>query len=221
MIFARFWDILADRAKLQGRGAEPAFQLGILEYIAVPGALFSFWLVYYFSELKRPSADCDQRFRILRRFWSRLSTPDPRDRSWTRRRMPTMHRCGKVTKLRTQTPVHHGVSGGAVHLGGRFFVFCFGMGKVINNGLDRADGALTSGTRRTRLRRGRRSVESGAGAGATAKLTQQFPTPRLETDDGNQDLADLHEREDLLLSYYSWIDRSKGTVRIPIERRWS
>ena len=28
----------------------------------------------------------------------------------------------------------------------------------------------------------------------------------------------LHEREDLLLDHYSWIDRSKGTVRIPIER---
>ena len=37
-------------------------------------------------------------------------------------------------------------------------------------------------------------------------MTQQFPTPRLETDDGNQDLADLHAREDLLLDYYSWVD---------------
>lgn len=38
------------------------------------------------------------------------------------------------------------------------------------------------------------------------------------TDDGNQDVADLHAREDLLLSNYSWVDQSKGTVRIPIER---
>ena len=30
-----------------------------------------------------------------------------------------------------------------------------------------------------------------------------FPTPRLETDDGNQDTADLHAREDLLLDHYS------------------
>jgi hypothetical protein len=51
-----------------------------------------------------------------------------------------------------------------------------------------------------------------------AELTQSFPTPRLQTDDGNQDVADLHEREDLLLDNYSWIDRSKGKVRIPIER---
>jgi hypothetical protein len=50
------------------------------------------------------------------------------------------------------------------------------------------------------------------------RLTQTFPTPRLQGDDGNQDTADLHAREDLLLENYSWVDRSKGTVRIPIER---
>jgi hypothetical protein len=38
----------------------------------------------------------------------------------------------------------------------------------------------------------------------------------LLTDDGDQDVADLHAREDLLLSNYSWVDQSKGTVRIPI-----
>ncbi len=50
------------------------------------------------------------------------------------------------------------------------------------------------------------------------QLTQAFPTPRLQGDDGNQDTADLHAREDLLLDNYSWVDRSKGTVRIPIDR---
>ena len=50
------------------------------------------------------------------------------------------------------------------------------------------------------------------------QLTRAFPTPRLQDDDGNQDTADLHAREDLLLDNYSWVDRSKGTVRIPIER---
>ena len=40
-----------------------------------------------------------------------------------------------------------------------------------------------------------------------AELTQQFPTPRLQIDDGNQDVADLHEREDLLLDNYSWVDQ--------------
>jgi hypothetical protein len=51
-----------------------------------------------------------------------------------------------------------------------------------------------------------------------AELTQQFPTPRVQTDDGNQDVADLHLREDLLLDNYSWADQSQGKVRIPIER---
>jgi hypothetical protein len=51
-----------------------------------------------------------------------------------------------------------------------------------------------------------------------AEITQTFPTPRVQTDDGNQDVADLHAREDLLLSNYSWVDQSKGTVRIPIEQ---
>jgi hypothetical protein len=50
------------------------------------------------------------------------------------------------------------------------------------------------------------------------QLTRTFPTPRLQDDDGNLDTADLHAREDLLLDNYSWVDRSKGTVRIPIER---
>jgi hypothetical protein len=48
--------------------------------------------------------------------------------------------------------------------------------------------------------------------------TNQFPTPKLQTDDGLQDLADLHAREDLLLENYSWVDRSQGKVRIPIAR---
>jgi len=48
--------------------------------------------------------------------------------------------------------------------------------------------------------------------------TDQFPTPKLQTDDGLQDLADLHAREDLLLDNYSWADRSQGKVRIPIAR---
>jgi hypothetical protein len=51
-----------------------------------------------------------------------------------------------------------------------------------------------------------------------AQTTQQFPTPRLQEDDGNQEIADLHAKEDLLLENYSWVDQSQGKVRIPIER---
>ena len=45
---------------------------------------------------------------------------------------------------------------------------------------------------------------------------QAFPTPRLETDDGNQDISDLHAREDLLLDFYS--TAKDGTTRIPISQ---
>jgi len=38
------------------------------------------------------------------------------------------------------------------------------------------------------------------------------------TDDGNQDVADLHAREDLLLDYYTRVDGQPGKVRIPIDR---
>ena len=53
------------------------------------------------------------------------------------------------------------------------------------------------------------------------QMTRQFPTPRLQTDDGSQETADLHAREDLLLEHYSWADQAQGSprrVRIPIER---
>lgn len=50
------------------------------------------------------------------------------------------------------------------------------------------------------------------------QTTEQFPQPRLQTDDGNQEIADLHAKEDLLLDNYSWVDKSQGKVRIPIER---
>jgi hypothetical protein len=49
-------------------------------------------------------------------------------------------------------------------------------------------------------------------------FTQRFPAPRLQNDDGLQDLADLHAREDLLLDHYSWANRAQGKVRIPIDR---
>jgi len=102
-----------------------------------------------------------------------------------------------------------------------FFVFCFGMGKVINNRLAKEYGPLNKWNR---LAQGVAEVPKNMASNPAMEqqqlqeLTQRFPTPRLETDDGNQDLAELHVRESLLLEHYSWIDRSQGKVRIPIER---
>lgn len=102
---------------------------------------------------------------------------------------------------------------------GVFFVVCFGFGIIINRGLDKQDGPLNKWSAQnqiapTKALRSNPALEQQQ----LAKLTQQFPTPRLETDDGSQDLTELHAREDLLLNYYSWVDRSKGTVRIPIQQ---
>jgi hypothetical protein len=108
-----------------------------------------------------------------------------------------------------------------------FFFFCFVMGKAINYALIKHDGepdkwhtsqstlgATLHGQKREDL-----TPSSVMQQRALQQMTQTFPTPRLETDDGNQDLADLHAREDLLLdNYSSSADLPAGTIRIPIER---
>ncbi|GGH03478.1 hypothetical protein [Silvibacterium dinghuense] len=104
---------------------------------------------------------------------------------------------------------------------GVFFLFCFGMGKVINNVLQKSDGPVNKWNASSAEPAGKlRNMEPAPVQEQQElhQLTQKFPTPRLETDDGNQDLADLHRREDLLLDHYSWIDDSHTKVRIPIDR---
>jgi hypothetical protein len=102
---------------------------------------------------------------------------------------------------------------------GVFFVVCYVIGIGINRGLDSQDGPTTKWAAQNQIAP-RKAIQSNPALQQQqlAKLAQQFPTPRLEEDDGNHDLTDLHAREDLLLDNYSWIDRGKGTVRIPIER---
>ena len=104
---------------------------------------------------------------------------------------------------------------------GVFFIFCFGMGKVINNALINRDGPPDKWHATTAAETGKlKNMESNP-AGEQIQLqqlTQKFPTPRLQRDDGNQDVVELHRREDLLLDHYSWVDQSQGKVRIPIER---
>lgn len=107
-----------------------------------------------------------------------------------------------------------------------FFLFCFVMGKTINTGLLKEDGPADKWHggmpgHEGEFARKREDLTSNATLEQRefASMTQKFPTPRLETDDGNQDTADLHAREDLLLENYSTgADIPAGTVRIPIER---
>jgi len=97
-------------------------------------------------------------------------------------------------------------------------VLCYGIGKVINARLNKEDGPNSKWTKTVDVRQLGNFPSSPDLQNKVAEMTQSFPTPRVQSDDGNQDVADLHAREDLLLSNYTWVDESKGTVRIPIER---
>src|ERR1700761_6720345 len=119
------------------------------------------------------------------------------------------------------------VSGVAVFLAslgafvGVFFIFCFGMGKVINTAILKSDGPPNKWNMIGAQPTGKRQdLTSNAvmEQNQLNQMVQRFPTPRLQTDDGNLEVAEMHAREDLLLDHYSWIDRSSGKLRIPIDR---
>ena len=95
-------------------------------------------------------------------------------------------------------------------------MLCYGIGKVINAHMNKEDGPNSKWTKTVDVRQLGNMPSSPELQNKVAEITQTFPTPRLLTDDGDQDVADLHAREDLLLNNYSWVDQSKGTVRIPI-----
>ena len=97
-------------------------------------------------------------------------------------------------------------------------LLCYGIGKVINANMNKEDGPNNKWTKTADIRQLGNLPSNPELQNKVAELTQSFPTPRVQTDDGNQDVADLHARENLLLDNYSWVDQSKGKVRIPIER---
>ncbi len=88
----------------------------------------------------------------------------------------------------------------------------FGLGKLINAHLDREDGPTNKWTTDSdkEVRKLGNLPANPELQNKIAEVTQSFPTPRVQTDDGNQDVADLHAREDLLLDNYTWVDRSQA-----------
>ena len=113
-----------------------------------------------------------------------------------------------------------------------FFVFCFVMGKVINSAFTKEDGPPTKWTQAQMSDPGN-GASSGSPSGGKREnlapnpemqqrelqhVSSTFPQPRLDIDDSNQSLADLHAREDLLLGYYSSSQTDNGAIRIPIDR---
>ena len=97
-------------------------------------------------------------------------------------------------------------------------ILCYGIGKVLNARMNTEDGPNSKWTKTVDVRQLGNLPNNPDLQNKVAELTQQFPTPRVQTDDGNQDVADLHVREDLLLENYSWADPAHTKVRIPIER---
>lgn len=109
-----------------------------------------------------------------------------------------------------------------------FFVFCFVMGKVINSALEKSDGpadkwhqtntSVFTGVKKANGKREDLASNPEMQQRELQRMTTNFPSPRLDIDDGNQATADLHAREDLLLNHYSEIPGQKGAIRIPIAR---
>jgi hypothetical protein len=97
-------------------------------------------------------------------------------------------------------------------------VLTIGMGHLINAWMDKQDGPTSKWATTVDVRQLGNLPNNPELQHKMAELTKQFPTPRVQTDDGNQDVADLHQRENLLLENYSRIDGTPGKVRIPIER---
>jgi hypothetical protein len=105
-----------------------------------------------------------------------------------------------------------------------FFFLCWVIGKGINTWTIDQDGktnkweANLSQTGAALRGEKRENLKSNAQVeqDQLAQVAKAFPTPTLEIDDGNQDTADLHAREDLLLDFYS--TDGSGTTRIPIDR---
>lgn len=109
-----------------------------------------------------------------------------------------------------------------------FFILCYAMGKAINTGLLKQDQAQASQnplgavSQQALQKRGESLANNPEQEQrVAAEIAQSFPTPRVPTDDDNQETADMHAREDLLLEHYTAADAGDGpagTIHIPIER---
>ena len=96
------------------------------------------------------------------------------------------------------------------------FVLAFGIGKLINSELAKQDGPANKWHQMTGVKPADLVSDPRIQQQQLQQLVKRFPNPRLQTDDGNLDVAEMHAREDMLLNYYTWSDEKKQTVRIPI-----
>lgn len=98
------------------------------------------------------------------------------------------------------------------------FVLAYGIGTLINDGIARQDGPTNKWSRLAGATPANMQSDPQMKQQQLDRMLKKFPTPRLQTDDGNVEVAEMHAREDMLLNYYTWVDQQKQTVRIPIER---
>ena len=97
-------------------------------------------------------------------------------------------------------------------------IVCYGLGKVFNARMNREDGPPNKWTQTVDIRQLGDMPSAPAMQNKVAALMKSFPLPRVQIDNGSRDLADLHQRENLLLEHYSWVNQKTGQIRIPIER---
>ncbi|MHB8303912.1 MAG: hypothetical protein ACYDC6_13930 [Acidobacteriaceae bacterium] len=99
------------------------------------------------------------------------------------------------------------------------FVLAFGIGKLINMELTRQDGPPSKWSQLAGVKPAYK-LESNPQMEQQQlqQMVKRFPTPRLQTDDGNVDVAEMHAREDMFLNYYSWVNARSHVVRIPISQ---
>ena len=97
-------------------------------------------------------------------------------------------------------------------------LLAYGVGKILNTRMARQDGPPSRWAKQVDVRPLGNMPSNPEMQSKLSEMTENFPAPRVQTDDGNQDVADLHAREDLLLNNYSWADEAHSKVRIPIER---
>lgn len=94
----------------------------------------------------------------------------------------------------------------------------FGIGRFLNARMAKEDGPKSKWATTVDIRPLGNMPSNAEMEKKMGEMVDRFPTPRVQVDDGLQDLANLHGREDLLLDHYSWADQGQGKVRIPIER---
>jgi hypothetical protein len=95
---------------------------------------------------------------------------------------------------------------------------CYGIGHVLNAYMNHEDGPNSKWTKTVEIRELGNLPSNPEMQNKVYQIARTFPSPRVQLDDGNFDVSVLHAREDILLDNYTWIDQSKGTVRIPIEQ---